>query len=103
MHGESQRHEFELAATCVGCNLVPRHARLGRLDALVQAQALFLRAYGVGEQEVPAAWSNAQGTNLHDRVLGEVVGHRLAHVALRAETLLDVVCERWQGKSEHAK
>ena len=45
-------------------HLVPRHARLGRLDALVQAKALLL----------------------HNRVLADVVRHRRAHVALRAET-----------------
>ena len=60
----------------VGRDLVPRHARLGRLDALVQAKALLL----------------------HNRVLADVVRHRRAHVALRAEPLLDVVCESRQER-----
>ena len=60
----------------VGRHLVPRHARLGRLDALVQAKALLL----------------------HNRVLADVVRHRRAHVALRAEALLDVVCESRQER-----
>jgi hypothetical protein len=57
-------------------HLVPRHARLGRLDALVQAKAFLL----------------------HNRVLADVVRHRRAHVALRAEPLLDVVCESRQER-----
>ena len=44
-------------------HLVPRHARLRRLDALVQAERLLL----------------------HNRVLAHVVRHRRPHVALRAE------------------
>ena len=71
---------------------VARHARLGVLDGLVEAEALFL-CTTLATVSRGARRSGESRTDLHNRVGRNLLGHRRADVAARAQALLEVVAE----------